>query len=81
MNKTERKRELKMVKNAERFLSVNSSKRVLCAFCNKPIHIYKLGGVLRKKGKDLWFCNNIICLLEAGDAMIFGQGEPDEKSL
>lgn len=40
-------------------------KRVLCFACKKPIHISKLGGVMKvKNGKETWFHNNIGCLVK-----------------
>lgn len=40
-------------------------KRVLCFACKKPIHIDELGGVMKlKKCKEVWFHNNIVCLIQ-----------------
>ena len=39
-------------------------KKVLCHFCNQPIHIDHLAGITNTGGKEAWFCDNICCLLE-----------------
>lgn len=42
-----------------------SNKYVCCHFCKKPIHVDKLGGVINfGDGVDIWFCTNIVCLVE-----------------
>ena len=38
-------------------------KYVLCHFCKQKIHIDHLGGVYVNKGKQTWFCDNVICLV------------------
>jgi len=39
-------------------------RKVLCHFCKKPIHIDKWGGVCKYDKVQIWFCNNICCLVE-----------------
>lgn len=36
------------------------SKRIICVYCKKPIHIDDFAGV----SKDGWFCNNTLCLIK-----------------
>lgn len=40
-------------------------KKVLCNFCHKPIHIDHLSLIYGDKGKKVWCCDNICCLIEA----------------
>lgn len=38
--------------------------RILCAGCNKPILIDDFGGVEQIDGKQFWFHDNIVCLIQ-----------------
>ena len=39
---------------------MKQNKKIKCIYCNKPIHIGKLGGV----SKSGWFCNDTFCLMK-----------------
>jgi hypothetical protein len=39
-------------------------KKVLCHFCHKPIHIDHWGGVAKFNKEEIWYCDNICCLVQ-----------------
>ena len=44
-----------------------TGKKVLCHFCKTPIHIERWGGVCKFSGDEIWFCDNIVCLIQLID--------------
>lgn len=44
-------------------------KKIFCHFCHKPIHIDHLGGTMKSKGEEIWFCDNICCVVEFNEML------------
>jgi hypothetical protein len=47
--------------------TIPKNKYVKCEFCKQTIHIDHWGGVYKKNGREVWFCDKVPCLIAFND--------------